>query len=58
MRPRHPLISHVDVRPLHPSNLQVLDLATTDDQLIAALAETTEADADALIVQASGNATR
>jgi FlaA1/EpsC-like NDP-sugar epimerase len=58
VRPCHPLISHVDVRPLHPSNLQVLDLATTDDQLIAALAETTEADADALIVQASGNATR
>jgi FlaA1/EpsC-like NDP-sugar epimerase len=47
VRPYHPLVSHVDVRPLHPSNLQLLDLAaTTDDELVAALAKTTEADTD------------
>jgi FlaA1/EpsC-like NDP-sugar epimerase len=45
-RPRHPLISHVAVAPLHPDHVRALDPAADPGRLIAALARTCEADLD------------
>jgi FlaA1/EpsC-like NDP-sugar epimerase len=39
VRPLHPLISHVDVAPLHPDRARALDPSARPDQVIAALAD-------------------
>jgi FlaA1/EpsC-like NDP-sugar epimerase len=53
VRPYHPLISHVDAAPLHPSALRELNLAATDRQLVAALAHMAETAADRLAASAT-----
>ncbi len=38
VRPRHPLVSHVPVPPLHPDRVRLLDPAGQPDELVAGLA--------------------